>query len=376
MMPFHTAKYNPPAIAIIALICLLLFPLVAMAAPIKPDESSAIIIGYQRIGDDSPSQGSLSLDQFKEHIRELKTGGYNVLPLPQIVETVKSGKSLPAKTVGLTFDGAYTATMNVAVPLLKEAELPFTVFFASDMANSGAPGHMTWKELKKLKQSPLVSLGILSSAYEHIAFMDIAQSLASINKAISRYREELSEAPAYFAYPYGEYSTELKKQLGHYAFTAAFGQHSGGLHSGSDFMALPRFMMTENFGNFDRFQLTANALPLPVTDVIPADTIVKENPPMIGFTVSAEISDISKLSCFMTSIGKIKLHRPVGSRVEIRLDSPLEGRTRLNCTLPDQPPLAGQVPVWRWFGILLTPPSYDDSLNASQDPESETPGNE
>ena len=33
---------------------------------------------------------------------------------------------------------------------------------------------------------------------------------------------------------------------------------------------------------------TANALPLPVTDVMPEDMLIEENPPLIGFTVAPE----------------------------------------------------------------------------------------
>src|SRR5262249_36396392 len=133
------------------------------AAALELDHSSAVIFVYQRIADDSVPQGSISLDQFKEHIKELKTGGYNVMPLPNIIDALKNGDQLPVRTVGLTFDGGYSGTMNVAQPLLDDAELPFTVFFSSDMAEQGGQ-YMTWKQLKSLKKDKLASLGILPSA--------------------------------------------------------------------------------------------------------------------------------------------------------------------------------------------------------------------
>ena len=66
--------------------------------------------------------------------------------------------------------------------------------------------------------------------------------------------------------------TEVIKttRIGGYAFS--FGQHSGVVHSKSDFNYLPRFAMNENFGKKDRFKLVINTLPFPVVDFTPQDT--------------------------------------------------------------------------------------------------------
>ena len=344
---------------------LLLAPVHATYAA-ESDRAGAVIFVYQRIGDDSLPQGSISLDQFKEHIKELKTGGYNVLPLPKIIDALKGGDTLPQKTVGITFEGAYTTTLSAAVPLLDEAEIPYTVFYASDMAEGGSPSHMTWKQLKDLKKDKFATLGILPSAYAHMVGQADAANAALINKAIAKYKEQFEEDPQFFAYPYGEYSAALKKQLATYPFRAAFGQQSGVVHAKSDFMALPRFTMTENYGDLERFQLTASALPLPVSDIIPDDTIIKVNPPVIGFTVAPEISNLSKLSCFISGVGKAPLDKLAGGRVEIRLKDPLDDRrTRVNCTIPDDTIIPGQGQSWRWFGMLLIAPDIDEDANSA-----------
>jgi poly-beta-1,6-N-acetyl-D-glucosamine N-deacetylase len=350
---------------------LLLQPLQAFAT-IDADRASAVIFVYQRVGDESLPQGSISLDQFRQHIRELKTGGYNVLPLPRIIEALKEGDTLPQKTVGITFEGAYANTINAVRPLLDEANLPFTVFFSSDLADGGNPAHMTWGQLKDLRRSRNATLGILPSAYAHMVGQTKEQNAALINKAIAKYRENFDEEPQYFAYPYGEYSAELRKQMESYAFSAAFGQQSGVVHAKSDFLALPRFTMTDNYGDLERFQITAGALPLPVTDLIPDDMIIKDNPPLIGFTVTPDLRNISKLSCFVSGVGKSEVTRPGGNRVEIRLTAPLDDRrTRINCTMPDDTVIPGERQAWRWFGMMLIAADYDDEPPPSQPPGEE-----
>lgn len=348
-------------------------------AQTEADQSSAVIFVYQRIGEDSIPRSSISVEQFKAHIKELQTGGYKVLPLQKIVSALKDGDTLPSRTIGITFDGGYASTLANAVPLLDEAGLPFTVFFATDLADGAAPSHMSWPQLKSLRRNKLATLGLLPSAYAHMAGQAPAQNAAMINKAMTRYKEEFGDDAEFFSYPYGEYSAAVRKQLGDYSFTAAFGMQSGVVHDKSDFLALPRFIMTDNFGDLERFRLTANALPLPATDIIPDDMLLKQNPPMIGFTLPTDLS-LSKLSCFASGLGKIDIAKPGGGRVEIRLKEPLdERRTRINCTLPDDTVIPGQPPVWRWFGMQLVVPDYgdDDDQQGDQQPDtSANPGDE
>ena len=363
-------------------ISLLLTPVPAHAS-IEEDRASAVIFVYQRIGEDAQPQSSISLDQFKEHIKELQTGGYHVLPLTKIIESLKAGDTLPQKTVGITFEGAWLSTDANALPLLDDAGLPYTVFFSTDLADGTNPAHMTWSHLRDLKKNKNATLALLPSSYVHMVEQTKEQNAGLINKAVSRFKEELGDEPPFFAYPYGEYSSELKKQMGNYAFKAVFGEQSGVVHAKSDFLALPRFTMTDNFGDFERFQLTANALPLPVTDITPDEMILKQNPPMIGFTITPELSDLSRLSCCISGQGKAPVTRLGGGRIELRLSEKFdERRTRINCTMPDTTVIPGQAQSWRWFGMQYITPDFVVDAGAAQpdaqpsDTEDNSPGEE
>lgn len=329
-------------------------------ATIEADKSSAVIFAYQRIGEDSAPERSLSVEQFRAHIETLTKEGYNVFSLEDIVSALKENRPLPHKSVAITFDGAWQSTLNNAVPLLLKAKLPFTIFFASDMADSETAGHMTVEQIRKLAKNKLAAFGVMPSAYASMVSASADENAALLNKATSRYREIFDRAPLFFAYPYGEYSLAVKKQISGYGFQAAFAQQSGIAHAKSDFNALPRFTLTENYGGLDRFLLTANALPLPVTEVTPEDPVMKENPPMIGFTVTSEIKDLSKLACFISGEGKADLKHIGGNRVEIRPQQPFEARgTRINCTMPDDVFIPGEPEYWRWFGMEIIDTGYD-----------------
>lgn len=372
------ATKNIAILPVLALLACFGLSTPAVANMIDADKSSAVIFAYQRIGDDSVPQGSLALEQFKNQVQQLKSDGYTVWPLKDVIEKIQKGEEIPPRTVVLTFDGAWTGTMKTVVPILQEAKFPFTIFITSDVVDQQNPQHATWADLKSLKKNKLASFGIFPSGYSHLVNATPEENASLINKAVSRFREELGEAPIFFAYPYGEYSTAVKNALKPYHFTAAFGQQSGVVHSKSDVMALPRFTMTDSFGDFDRFVLTANALPLPVSDVTPDNAMIKENPPQIGFTVTSGLKDLSRLSCFVSGHGKVSIQKPGGNRVELRMAEPFEDRsTRINCTMPESSYIPGHgTSAWRWFGMQVVNPDLAEQNLDDSAPEEDVSSND
>ena len=129
-------------------------------------------------------------------------------------------------------------------------------------------------------------------------------------------------------------------------YDAAFGQHSGAIGGGGNPFDLPRFAMNEKYGGHERFRLAVKALPLPVTDVTPADPLITtNNPPAMGFTIVGDIQGLDRLACFASHEGRARLEPLGGNRIEIRFKSAFpKGRTRVNCTLP-----VGKG-RYRWFG--------------------------
>ncbi|MDD9899970.1 MAG: polysaccharide deacetylase family protein [Alphaproteobacteria bacterium] len=337
-------------------------------AEIPADNNSAVIFVYQRVGEDALSDRNIPLEQFKAHLREIKSGDYNILPLQEIVDRLQDDKNpLPSRTIAITFDGAWLPTMNNVIPLLKKEKLPFTVFVLSDAADAGNDQHMDWTALKKLRKNKLADIGLLPAVYEYMTDNTEAENADTMNRAVTKYREIFKDDPTLFAWPYGAYTKKLQEKISAYGFKAAVGQQSGVAHAGSDMMALPRFIMTGEYGDLDRFRLTVRARPLPVSDVMPdSPGLDDDNQPIIGFTLAPELqSRAGDLSCFVSDIGKTDIQQLGGNRIEIRLDTSFfDKKNRINCTMPTD-----NADEWRWFGMILV--SKNTELTASAGNQSE-----
>jgi peptidoglycan/xylan/chitin deacetylase (PgdA/CDA1 family) len=73
--------------------------------------------------------------EFAAHL-DLLRSVFNVLPLAHAYERMRS-KSLPARAVSITFDDGYANNFEVAAPLLRDRDLPATVFVAPGFLDGG-----------------------------------------------------------------------------------------------------------------------------------------------------------------------------------------------------------------------------------------------
>ena len=310
---------------------------------------SAVVLIYHRFGETRFPSTNIRLEQFEAHIKELTSGPYTVLPVPEIVAAIREKRPLPDRTIGLTIDDGYLSVYAEAFPRLRDAGLPFTVFVSTDPVDRKFSGFMTWDQIREMRDNG-VTIGAHTSTHLHMPANLLSRNRADLANSNARLKEELGEVPPLFAYPFGEASTEIQNLVRNAGHIAAFGQHSGSLDASSDPFYMPRFALNEAFGDMDRFRLVANALPIPHTDVTPSNPTLTKNPPMFGFTRTDLDLRLNGLACYAADQGKVKIEQ-LGPRIEVRMSGPFSaGRARINCTAlgPDN--------RWRWLGTLYYVP--------------------
>lgn len=328
----------------------------AWAEELAPDDGASVIM-YHRFGEDDFPSTNTRLSQLDEHISELTNGEYNVLPLPELVSRLQDHEHFPFQSVGVSIDDAYLSVYTEAWPRFKKAKIPFTIFVATDPVDRGYSHYMTWAQIREMAADPLVTIGSQTATHLHMIDSTAEENAADLILSNQRFQAELEFVPKLIAYPYGEFSTPVIDVVKQAGFIAGFGQQSGAFGINTDInnelFRLPRFALNETYGDLARLKTSASALPLPVQDVSPVDTLVgaDANPPYIGFTMPDDFPRSDQLACFSNTEGKLSIQR-LGPRVEVRMTQKLpQGRTRLNCTQPASGP--GNDGRWRWFGRLL-----------------------
>lgn len=313
------------------------------------DNASSSIYAYFNITDDG-EDSSLAYDRFAEQVEEIGIGNYTVLPISDLLAKEKQGDELSPNTIAITFDEPDDETYARAIPLLVQNKIPFTVFISPGNADE-----TEWATLNDLQKNDFVTIGLTSFTYGHLGGWGEEKITEDLNHAKAIYRDHLGREPLFFAYPLGEYSAAFVAAVGKAGFQAAFGQNSGVLTQTLDPMKLPRFTMTDDYGDLERFRTTSNALPFPVKDMQP-DTSYQTSMPAIGFTIDdrVPVEEMKKTKCFSSGTVQPETQFLNGGRIEVRFaENPVTDRLRINCTIPVQGDLPDDDPRYRWLGFLL-----------------------
>ncbi|MBU0677842.1 MAG: polysaccharide deacetylase family protein [Verrucomicrobia bacterium] len=109
----------------------------------------AILIYHNIVPDgDTPVQYLSPLvkeSEFRRQIRYLKSA-YHVLSMDELTEALTEGRQLPPNSVAITFDDAYANHCSLALPILKECDVPATFYMSTGFIGAGKL--FWWDELE------------------------------------------------------------------------------------------------------------------------------------------------------------------------------------------------------------------------------------
>lgn len=78
----------------------------------------------------------INVDVFRSHIEYLKAH-YNLIPLQRLLDYHAGTASLPPRAVVITIDDGYESTYRLAYPVLKQYQVPATVFVTTSFVDAG-----------------------------------------------------------------------------------------------------------------------------------------------------------------------------------------------------------------------------------------------
>ena len=327
-------------------------------------DSHAVALMYHRFGEDRYPSTNISAESFIQQLDFIEENGFNVWPLEKVVKYLRTKKPLPDKVVSLTVDDAYLSVYRVAFPILQQRKMPFTVFVSTDYLDKGYSSYMSWDELKDMVNHG-VSIGNHSTSHDHL----IERGREETHEAwLTRVAEEILNAEyrieqntgyktTLYAHPYGEYNSVLAKYIGDLGYIS-FGQQSGPMGENSNFNALPRFPISEQYADMFAFKQKLNSLPMPIESISPMEVVTQLSMPSLNITLSRDLMESKySLVCFASGQGAIhatwlnklqfvvKAHKPFSSR-----------RNRYNCTIRDQK--SGR---FYWYSHLWIKPQFPDT---------------
>ncbi|MFK0569671.1 polysaccharide deacetylase family protein [Endozoicomonas sp.] len=329
-------RFKPFFLCILAISCL--------SSNLTQASSSAVILQYHHVSNDTPKITSVTPETFREHMSYLAENKFNVIPLIDAVEALRNKQVLPEKTVTITFDDAYLSIYTNAFPILKEYGFPFAIFVTPTPVDKKYRKFLTWEQLKEMTRAG-ATLANHTMSHTHSVEKRpgeteeqwLARFRQNLAMTEARIKGKTGQSVKLFAWTFGETTPELRATLDDMGYVG-FGQQSGAAGEYSDFTRLPRFPMAGIYGVSD-FGIKVKSRALPVTKQSPDSSLMtKDNlKPELELTLAKGDYQKKQLKCYASGQGELKvtwLDKEM-TRLKTRANSDLPvGRTRYNCTAP------------------------------------------
>ena len=176
---------------------------------------------------DDPVRTRLSVTPaaFAAQLRYLRKAGYTTITLDDLVRALRDHARLPPKPVILTFDDGYQDFFDNAFPLLKRFDDRATVYIITGKV--GHAGYMTWKELRALSASPLMTIGAHTRTHPDLARLTARRSWDELAGSKADLEARLGTTVRHLSYPSGEYSPATIEQAAAIGFETAVTTHEG-----------------------------------------------------------------------------------------------------------------------------------------------------
>jgi len=193
--------------------------------------------------------------RFEQQMRFLRRWGYHVISLTDAIRGLRGEINLPKHSVVITFDDGYENFYQYAYPILKELQLPSTVYAVSGMV--GKPSDWLYED--DIAPAPLMTLAQMQEVQQHgvdfgshaishprLSKIDPAQMRQEVFES-KRQLESLLDRPVeHICYPYGDHDAsvvEASREAGYLSGTTIV---KGSAWAEHDSLALPRKAISFN----------------------------------------------------------------------------------------------------------------------------------
>ncbi|MDG2001363.1 MAG: hypothetical protein P8J46_06225 [Alphaproteobacteria bacterium] len=270
--------------------------------------ANIVVISYE-----SFNNKDFNIKTINDHIYILTKKKYFIFSTNNIVNLINNSESLPDYSVAIVISSNNKQIIDSIWPIFSKASLAFTLFIDPYLINRDKT-YMSWDDINKLKNNG-IEIGIRSSS-------------RNIINDINLYKNKLNIDPVSYIYKEGIWSKKVIEILDNNNIKIAFTDNSGPISKNMEKYKLSRFNVSGKFSDTERLETVLDALPLEITDILPQENTIIDNPPLYGFTLTDE-KHIPQ--CYTNNKNKADVIIINKNRVEVRTKFFSGSKARINC---------------------------------------------
>jgi len=204
--------------------------------------ANAHIFVYHRFADDRHQSANTSIKELTKQFEYFKKHNYKVVPLDTILDKLKNKETIPSNWIALTIDDAYKSFYTSGLDIFKKYNYPFTLYVYVEATDKRYGDFMSWEQLKDA--SKYGTIGLHSYAHPRLQNLSKKEIIKDTQKAYDIFIKNLNIIPTTYAYPYGEYTQDVKSILiNNFNFKALLNQSTGSVNKNTRLDDIPRIAL-------------------------------------------------------------------------------------------------------------------------------------
>ena len=219
------------------------------------------ILVYHRVNDNDSNPTTLTVADFDAQMKYLVDNGYRVIMPDDLLDAWESGKSLPAKSIVLTFDDGHADIYNNVFPILQKYNMRATVFIVTD--HIGLKDYLTWDQARALQSGGYIDIESHTMSYKNLTTLKGDKLWNEIYGSKQAIEWSLKKPAKFLAYPHGKYTLDAEDTCKEVGFRAGFIEDYGLADNDDNPYILTRIPVSgSNSHTLLRFKLRLNGAPI------------------------------------------------------------------------------------------------------------------
>lgn len=228
------------------------------------------ILTYHHINPLEGDMVTVSVNHFEEQMAFLHRKGYHTLFISELVEWMEGKRTLPKKSLVLTFDDGFWDNYHFAFPILKKYRIKATIFVVTgwvsderepDQAREvifhqqgnqliaqgrGDQLAMTWPEVKELQDSGLIEIESHTHSHNKELYQDWPALRRELNRSRQAILDHLNKRCTCLCWPGGRYDQASIAVAREASFVALCTTERGLNQPGGDLLRLKRVTVKDS----------------------------------------------------------------------------------------------------------------------------------
>ncbi len=189
------------------------------------DKYTVPVMMYHNVANsDILREDTVSPANFDRQMKFLKTRGYNILTLSQLVQGIKAGKKFKHNCVVVTFDDGMKNNFTTAFPILQKYNIPANFFISPGTV--GQADSLSWENVLAMRQGGMY-FGSHGMVQEYLPAVSLQTQIYEIQESKKILEAKLKEKIYFYAYPIGGFTQEVKELLKNSGYEAGFTTNRG-----------------------------------------------------------------------------------------------------------------------------------------------------